>query len=205
DGTVQDLYLAEPGSRAQAQLLWKSDSSKFPTDWSPDGRYILYTEVKNAYDVWALPLSGDKKPFPFLNSGNIETSARLSPDGRWVAYDSNESGGPQVYVQAFPNGGSKAAVSITSGTEPHCRGDGRELFYATPDPVAIWAVDVPNTNAPDFKAGVPHKLFEVSGLYTPGLSLMTYDVTKDGQRFLLNTSNTNTSFANRPIRVVVNW
>jgi serine/threonine protein kinase len=202
EGSVQDLYLAEPGSRTQAQLIGKSDSSKYPTDWTGD--YILYTELKNSADVWVLPRSTGK-PFPFLNTPSYETFARVSPDGRWVAYASNESGAPQVYVQPFPNGGKKVMVSITSGTEPHWRGDGRELFYVTPDPVAIWAVDVPATNATDFKAGVPHKLFDVSGLYTPGLSVATYDVTRDGQRFLLNTGNTNTSFADRPIRVVVNW
>jgi serine/threonine protein kinase/Tol biopolymer transport system component len=202
DGAVQDLYLGEPGSRAQAKRLLKSDNSKFPTDWAGD--YILFTELKNSGDVWVLPRSTGK-PFPFLTTASNETFARVSPDGRWVAYASNESGAPQVYVQAFPHGGNKVPVSITSGTEPHWRGDGRELFYATGDPVAIWAVDVLTTNATDFKVGVPHKLFDVSGLYTPGLSVATYDVRRDGQRFLLNTSITNTSFADRPIRVVVNW
>jgi serine/threonine protein kinase len=204
DGAAPDLYLGEPGSKAQAELLWKSESSKFPTDWSSDGRYILYTEVKNSYDVWVLPLSGDKKPFPFLNTATSESWGRFSPDGQWVAYISTETGPPQVYVQAFPHGGHKEQVSITTGVDTHWRSDGRELFYVTLDPAAIWAVDVLTTNDTTFKAGVPHKLFDAVGIYR-GSSVTLYDVTRDGQRFLLNTSNTATSFANRPIRVVVNW
>src|SRR5262249_49431847 len=142
DGAVSDLYVNH-ASGGQEQPLLKTDTAKFPTDWSRDGQYLLYTEEKNSGDIWVLPLSGDKKPVPLLTTSFDETWARFSPNGQWVAYASTEDGGtPHVYVQTFPPGGGKWQVSITPGTDPHWRADGQELFYVGLNPLAIWSVEV---------------------------------------------------------------
>jgi serine/threonine protein kinase/Tol biopolymer transport system component len=200
DGGVRNLYIKSAGGAGQEELLLKTDASKFPTDWSRDGQYILYTELMNGQDVWVLPLSGDKKPMPFLQTPFPENRARFSADGRWIAYTSYESGQGQVYVQSFPPSGGKWQISTAGGVEPHWRGDGRELFYIFGG--AMWAVDVTATNPTSFTAGVPRKLFDAV-LGTGNLNTR-YDVTRDGQRFLLN-GNSSLFNAVPPIRIVVNW
>jgi serine/threonine protein kinase len=204
DGGVFNLYLKNAGGLGQEELLLKTDSSKYPTDWSRDGRYILYTSYRNAQatlDLWVLPLSGDRKPMPFLQTPYTEFGARFSPDGRWIAYTSNETGQNQVYVQSIPPSGDKWLISTSRGLEPRWRGDGRELFYVSG--AAIWAVDVDAMDGNSFKAGVPRKLFDTfSG--NANQVLTRFDVAGDGQRFLLNLTSV-TADVMPPIRVVVNW
>ena len=102
-----------------------------PSGWSSDARFIAYTT--RGSNVWILPLFGDRKPFAFADSPFIETSAVFSPDGRWIAYTSNEGGQADVYVQSFPGPGTKSQVSRNGGSHPVWRSDGRELFYLGPD------------------------------------------------------------------------
>jgi len=200
NGDILDLYSKNAGGAGEPELLLKTSSVKHATDWSNDGRYIAYTQVTNSTDLWVLPLFGDKKPIPFLVTSFNETLARFSPDGHWIAYTSDESGIPQVYVQHFPANGSKWQVSTTGGAEPHWRGDGRELYYRSAG--SLRAVDVSASDV-DFKSGVPQKLFDLHGA-AGGLLDSAFDVTTDGQRFLLNE---NSVLANGvpPIRVIVNW
>jgi Tol biopolymer transport system component len=207
EGGVRNLYKKDASGVGSDELLLKTTKEKYPTDWSPDGQYLLYTEetALGHGHVWALPLSGgDRKPFRFPNTSADESQARFSPDGHWVAYMSTETGGPQVNVQAFPQGTMKVPVSTGYGSEPRWRRDGHELFYATTS--SLWSVDVTTTTPTGFAMGVPRKLFDVGTL---ALSRLTtrYDVTGDGQRFLLNVPRTSASSlsANPPIRVVVNW
>src|SRR4029079_16386971 len=112
------------------ELILRTDTSKYPTDWSRDGQSLLYTDSQLSNDVWVLPLSGDRKPIPFLTTPANENRARFSPDGHWIAYTSDESGNSCVYVQRFPASGGKWQVSEGAGVEPHWRGDGRELYYS---------------------------------------------------------------------------
>jgi Tol biopolymer transport system component len=199
-GGVRNLYLKNASGAGSEELLLKTDRDKFPTDWSRDGQYILYTELSSPRHVWALPMRGDRKPIPVLNTSANEYSARLSPDGYWIAYDSDETGGPRVYVQTFPPGGGKWQVSIsgTNAYDPRWRGDGRELFYLTS--TGVWSVDVTTTMPRAFTTAVPRKLFDTNSLVA-GSTVTRYDVTADGQRLLLNVEN----FVQRPIRVVLNW
>jgi dipeptidyl aminopeptidase/acylaminoacyl peptidase len=178
----------------------KTDLDKFPTDWSRDGQYILYTEASSLRKVWALPVKGDRKPIPVLNTSANENSARFSPDGHWVAYSSYETGGPRVYVQTFPPGGGKWQISVsgTNAYDPRWRGDGRQLFYVTP--TGVWSVDVTTTTPTTFTTAVPRKLFDTNTLAMNPLGTR-YEVTADGQRLLLNAANS----VQRPIRVVLNW
>jgi len=166
---------------------------------SPDGRNLIFELVdpKTASDLWVLPLGGDGKIFPLLNSEFDEQLARFSPDGDWLAYVSTESGRPEVYVRNFPATGSQWQVSTDGGGQPHWRRDGKELYFITPDR-KLMAVDIKLGTT--FVMGTPQTLFQtqVSGFMAPN----RYD-TLDGQRFLINSVAQDTSPT--PITVIVNW
>ena len=195
-----DLYQKPASGIGNEEVLLKSDNLKTTNDWSADGRLIIYQErdLKQKLDVWVLPLFGDGKPFPFLQTEFNELSAKLSPDGKWIAYASDESGKFEVYVQSFPASGGKWKVSTDGGHHPLWRGDGKELFYIAPDR-KLMAVDVKASS--NFEVSVPKELFEtrISGAgFRSG-----FDVTADGQRFLIITQIEEEKPS--PISVVLNW
>lgn len=168
-----------------------------PSGWSSDGQFLAYTT--RGSNVWILPLFGDRKPFAFAETPFIEASAVFSPDGRWIAYTSNEGGQTDVYVQSFPGPGAKSQVSRNGGSYPVWRADGRELFYLATDGTMMV---VPVGAGRSFNVGPPEALFHthVWGL-TPN---QVYAVTKDGQRFLVNASKQQPS-GTAPLTVVLNW
>ena len=132
-----DLYLKNSSGVGSEQILLQSEPEKAPTDWSPDGKYIAFTvndrRSNTGSDIWILPMFGDRKPFPFLQTPFNEAFARFSPDGKWIAYSSNESGRNEVYVAPFPGPGGKFQVSNASGLAARWRRDGKELFYMAAD------------------------------------------------------------------------
>jgi Tol biopolymer transport system component len=174
-----------------------------PTDWSSDGRFIVYREndPRIGGDLWMLPLFGERKPFPFQRTPFNETNARFSPNNRWVAFDSDESGRREVYVRRFEGSVEKSRVSTAGGTQPCWRRDGKELFYLAADN-RIMAVSVKAGET--FAAGVPTPLFKIDSVTTIySTATSDYDVTADGQRFLVRTGVAETR--SLPITVVVNW
>jgi eukaryotic-like serine/threonine-protein kinase len=176
---------------------------QIPTDWSWDGRFIVYREndPKVGGDLWVLPLFGDRKPFPFQRTSFSETNARFSPDNRWVAFDSDESGRREVYVRRFEGSAEKWPVSTAGGTQPCWRRNGKELFYLSVDS-KIMAVPVKMGDT--FEAGIPRPLFRIDsvmGIDAVGAS--EYDVTADGERFLVSMADAEAR--SLPITVVVNW
>lgn len=164
----------------------------------------MYASDSSSGDVCVLPLSGlgastveGGKPFAFLQTSFDEGDPAFSPDGRWMAYFSNESGQAQIYVQSFPLGGSKSRISTGGGMEPRWRGDGKELFFLAPDGTMMAAgIDT----AKDFNVTVPQPLFETG--ITSTENNHPYVVTRDGQRFLVPV--TDQSAAAQMI-VVLNW
>jgi eukaryotic-like serine/threonine-protein kinase len=172
-----------------------------PTSWSADGRFIAYTllgSFPRTTDVWALPLFGDRKPFPLVQTAFTENAAAFSPDGRWIAYGSNDGGRNDLYVRPFPGAGGKYPVSRDGGTHPAWRADGKELFYLGADGTMM-AVPIDATR--QFDAGVPQSLFPTGALMQVSGS-HAYAVTKDGKRFLVITRPQQSS---APLTVVVNW
>jgi eukaryotic-like serine/threonine-protein kinase len=192
------------GASDEAPLL-QSSEPKYLYDWSRDGRFLLYSSVdpQTGFDLWVLPLSGDRKPSPFLKTRFRESQGQFSPDSRWIAYVSDESGAPEIYVRPFgPSSGSSGKWQISSGggSGPRWRRDGQELFYFSGR--KLMSVEV--TAGPGFQAGVLKPLFEAT--VVAGGSNLDYhywDVTADGKRFLINTQATESASA--PITVVVNW
>jgi hypothetical protein len=150
-------------------------------------------------NVWILPLSGDRKPFAFADTAFTETSASFSPTGRWIAYTSNEGGRADVYVQSFPRPGAKFQVSRNGGTHPVWRADGRELFYLGADGTMM---SVSIGAGRSFDAGPPRALFHANAWSLTYNQV--YAVTKDGQRFLVNTTKPKSRSA-APLTVLLNW
>lgn len=199
--------VAADGS-AQPELLLTSEELtgfKIPTSWSPDNRWLLFENSydENSSDVWKLSLDDSGTVEPVLSrEGVIDREARFSPDGRWFAYRSNETGRDEVYVQAFPGPGGKWQISIDGGAQPMWALDGRELFYKNGD--KLMAVDVRTDST--FDAETPRVLFEQPlPERVPG-DPSRYGVSADGQRFLIiSPAATNGEAQPAEIHVVVNW
>ncbi len=178
--------------------------------YSPDGRVIAYTatDPNTPSRVVTVSLHGDRTPQPLDNSKYAEGSPKFSPDGRWVAYCSTESGKPQVYVQAFPGPGAKTQVSNDGGTDPVWRRDGGELFFRNDDSMMA----VPVSTASGFTAGRPHELWKghyshgmSSSCGPPGFSSSNYDVSADGQRFLMIKDDDQDRAKSKDVIVVLGW
>jgi Tol biopolymer transport system component len=176
-GLDTELYETEVGTGGERALL-RGEGTQLPRDWSPDSRHLMYTTMSqsNNTDIWLLPMEGKREPLPFAQTPANEVGPRFSPDGRWVAYFSNESGANVVYVKPFPGPGVPLQVALR-GTAPAWRGDGRELYYM--DGRRIMAVSVSTTSG-RFEAGEPRVLFEADLRAN-----FAYDVSRDGQRFVL--------------------
>jgi len=186
DGIPQ-IYRKDPSGAGVEERLTDSPNGKITMDWSRDGRYVLYREIApgTGMDLWALPVDGsNRKPIPLAVTRFNEGGGRFSPDGKWLAYNSNETGTSQVYVQAFPppvsGSGGKWQISQNGGQEMRWRGDGRELYWNTSDG-KVFAADI-QTGARGLQNGTPHELF-TAPMYTATAG--AFDVTADGQRFVL--------------------
>ena len=169
-----------------------------PSDWSRDGRFLTYyrTDPKTRLDTWVLPFEGDQKPFALLQSDFNESQGQFSPDAKWIAYISDQSGTPQVYVQSFPKPTEQQQISTNGGSQPRWRSEGRELFYLSADG-KLMVVQVKTGDT--FVAGSPQALFSTQ--LPRGALRQSYDVSADGQRFLLYEPLENAGSA---VNVVVN-
>ena len=195
-----DLYQKASSGAGDEDVLFADSLDKFPVSWSPDGHFIIYVAAGGTTrsDLWVLPLSGDRKPFPFLQTQFTEAQGQFSPDGRWIAYASSESGRPEVYVAPFPAPGGRWQISTAGGNWPRWRHDGKEIFYLAPDNKLM--VATVNGQGAGFAVGAVGPLFDVR----PSPVRYSYDVSPDGQQFLVNTVGNQAAPAT-PITVVVNW
>jgi len=208
----RDLYLKPSNGAGSEEVLVESPQDKSPYDWSADGRFLLYgvtNDPKTGYDLWVLPVGGDRKPFVWLNASFSERQSVFSPDGRWVAYASNESGRFEIYVRPFQGASATAPrtasgqwqVSTTGGIWARWRPDGKELYYIAPDGKMMAApIEVSGTT---LNAGAPVALFQtriVGGGTNIDLGRQ-YDVASDG-RFLINTVLDDVP---SPITLLQNW
>lgn len=197
-----DLYVRDAAGVSEPRLLLSDSRNKTPLSWSADGKWLLYstgTGVVGNTDLWLLPIDAvDSQPVSFIQTPFNETDARFSPDGRWVAYVSNETGTNEVHVTRFPGPSGKFPISSAGGTYPRWRADGRELFYVAGDGM-LTAASV-SVQAGETVVNTVRPLFPVR----PGAQgRYPYDVSIDGQRFLVNTLVEAASPS--PITLVVNW
>ena len=210
-GDVENMYVKNSDGTGSEELLLKSSLAKNPTDWSEDGRYLLFSVIdpNTKSDLWVLSdpgAKGEPKAQPFLATPFAETQGQFSPGKkgpRWVAYTAFDTGRPEVYVQGFADGGpagGKFQISTNGGVQPRWRRDGKELFYISSD-TRLMAVDV--SIGPQFEHSNPKPLFQTrmfGGAVPTGIR---YSPAPDGQRFLINSQAAEEGAV--PLTVVLNW
>jgi eukaryotic-like serine/threonine-protein kinase len=196
-----NIYWQKADGSGGLERLTTAPNANVPMSWSPDGQLLAFTEVNpvTQRDIWVLRM-GNHKAEPFLITKFDESVPRFSPDGRWLAYISNESGRYEIYVQAYPGPGGKWQISTEGGTEPAWNRNGRELFYRNGD--KMMAVDI--VTQPSLVAGKPRMLFAGPYELSPATS-HNYDVSADGQRFLMLKPAEASETAPTQINVVLNW
>ena len=198
------LYEKSASGAGDEQLL--AADAGVPLSWSPDGRFLLYqrAEPKTGIDLWVLPMTGERKPLAVVQTDMDQPGGEFSPDGRWLAYESNESGRFEVYVQPFPGVGGKWQMSSAGGTQPRWRRDGKELYYLAPDARLMAVTVAATTDGKTLDPGVPASLFRPPLASGAGVTAgrPEYTVAPDG-RFLMNTVVDDT--APSPITIVLNW
>jgi eukaryotic-like serine/threonine-protein kinase len=155
----RDIYVKAANGIGEEQLVFSSAADKNVECWSPDGRLLLFntTAAQGQQQIWALPLEGDREPYAVLSGTDVMQASSLSPDGKFLAYYSGESGRPEVFLQSFPPGRDRWQVSTTGGSSPQWRADGKELFYR--DGRRLMAVEI-KTSGARLVPGVPRLLFE---------------------------------------------
>jgi Tol biopolymer transport system component len=196
-----DLYVKDSaGTASEVPLVVSGAAFKVPADWSPDGRVLLFhvndARTRGGWDIWTYS-TADRKATPFLQTPFNEIQGRFSPDGRWVAYVSNESGTDEVYVVPFPGPGGKWQISTAGGRAPVWTRGGKEIVYQSPADELI-AAEV--RTAPTLQAGIPRVLFKANVQVPPGRQ---FTVAPDGQRFLVNLRPGEQT--SDPITLVQNW
>ena len=199
------IYMKAANGSGQDELLFESDNQKFPMHWSPDGRFLLYREhdPQKGTDLWILPIEGEHKPYPWLSTQFDESSWHgFSPDGKWIAYSSTETGRSEIYIQAFvpgePASGAKWPISSGGGTMPIWRRDGRAMYYFD---TKSKMMEVEVTLGSKIVAGVPKELFDIGPLRAD--MSRAWSMTGDGQRLLFVTRAEDADLS--PFTVVLNW
>jgi Tol biopolymer transport system component len=202
-GDIYEKPVAE-GEKGEPPLL-ATAQSKYPTDWSSDGRFLLYrtSDLETGQDLWALALGGDGTPLPVVRNPFDERDGQFSADGQWIAYESNESGRPEIYVQSFPRSRGKRQISTNGGTQVRWRRDGSELFYIALDSRLMAAPLRFASDGSTVESGSPVPLFvtRIGGALQGNLR-QQYTVSADGRRFLMNTVADESGIS--PLTIVLN-
>jgi eukaryotic-like serine/threonine-protein kinase len=196
-----NLFRKDASGAGEEQRLTKSPNPQYPMDWSRDGRFILYEEESAAASqrsLWILPMApGDGKPRPYERKTFNESMGRFSPDTRWVAFQSDESGRYEIYIDTFPEPREKVRISVGGGVLPQWGGDGREMLYISPDSLLMSVSLKPRAGS--LVPSAPHALFPLLVMDT---DVSPYEVAHDGQRFLVLEA---AEHVTQPLTVIVNW
>jgi Tol biopolymer transport system component len=197
-----NLYVKPTNGAGDEELLVENRNFKYAHDWSKDGRFLLYAEgdPKTGRHLWAVPVNGDeRKPIPVTKTPFEELNGQFSPDGRWVAYETNESGRFEIVVQPFPSLTGKWQVSTSGGIQPRWSPDGKELYFVSPDN-RLMAVSI--ISGATFAAATPVPLFSVTLPPGTGANKQQYAVLRN-DRFLINQPVE--SYMPKPITLLLNW
>ncbi len=192
-----NLFLKPLGDQTPEVRLLATRSQAYPLSWSPDGRFLIYAlgDPQTRTDIWRLPLFGERQPQPLLRTTADERNGKVSPDGNWLAYQSDASGRVEVYLTQFPQPARSWRVSTSGGTNPHWRGDSKELFFVSGGKLMALSTFNLSQGRLELKADVPQPLFTLEGT--------NYAPSKDGQRFLISVALEGAPTP--PINVVLNW
>ncbi len=196
------VFGTPPGSE---ELLLSTSRPKFPMGWSSDARFLLYDELntKGDIDIWALPLGGTRTPFEVVRTEFNERLPQFSPDGKWIAYQSDKTGRFEIYVQPFPGPGGALPVSTGGGAQVRWNPTGKELFYIAPDD-RLMAVPIGVTSDGKIaEAGTPFPLFATNASSAEDAARQHYMVSRDGRSFVVQSVPEEA--AARPITVILNW
>ena len=209
-GGPENLFVRPVDGSGPAERVTTSPRQQVAAAWSPSDQALIFVESRpeTGYDILVLPPSGGRRPRAIVETRFAEAYPDLSPDGRWLAYMSEESGRPEVYVQPYPGPGPRQQVSVNGGTGPAWAHDGRELFYTNAPAFGGQAtltkmMAVPVILRPTFTAGAPRQLFE--GRYGATAAMRPYDVTADGKRFLMVQQKERPAIAAAEMILVQNW
>ena len=183
------LYLKLADNTKNEELLIESEIPAMPMSWSPDSKLLVYwtSDPKTGGDVWAFPVTGEKKPMPIVQTAADERNPQVSPDGKWVAYSSNETGRSEIYIKAFPDGPAKIQVSVNGGVFPRWRRDGKELYFLNLVSLGSMMASDIHTSGSSIQRDVPRVLFQsvfVSSIHMGG-QYHAFAVAPTGQRFLI--------------------
>jgi len=205
--TSVDLYRTFlSGPQGREELLFASSVEKFPMDWSPDGRFLLYDvlDLKRGFDMWALPLEGDRKPFPVVETEFNEGLSQFSSDGQWIAYQSDRTGRPEIYLRPFPGPGADVRVSVEGGAQVRWSPNGREVYYIAADN-QLMAVPVSFVSGgASVELGTPVALFRTILSSAAGpMYKQQYMVSPDGQSFVMHAAVGEANAS--PITIIQNW
>lgn len=201
---ANDLYVKTTDGRKDPELVFARNGPQVATDWSPDSKWLVVEDNSRdtGRDLWVVPLDGTDQARPIARTRFQEWGGRLSPDGRWMAFVTDESGSSEVYVVPFTGAGDKKRISTTGGISPRWSRDGKELFYVSPDTGSLMAVAV--TLIPTFTAALPVRLFDLQSASTARRPReVGYDVTPDGRAFVFSTPPEQPQPGG--IAVVLNW
>ena len=210
-GVTYDLYIGSVNRPGGEELLLSSSENKIATDWSADGKYVLYRNLspETGYDLWALPITKDYKkggePILVAQTPGDERDGQFSPDGTWVAYQSNKSGTFEIYVEPFPGPGAKYQVSQNGGAQVRWNRNGKELFYIAPDARLMSVAMHLDPTGKNFESGIPMPLFSTSlrGLEVQSTNRQQYAVSADGQRFVTRSGSPPPD--TEPMRLLIHW
>ncbi len=205
-GDTNRLLMTAADGSGQTDTLLDRSERQFPTSWAPDGRTLAFyvSHPDTGRDIWMLPLEGDPTPAPFLATPFEELAPTFSPDGRWIAYVSDESGQREVYVRPYPDPGQQHTISVRGGEEPVWSPTGNELYYRNGDDMMVVAVDTSES----FRAAAPQELFQGAYELADGFGRVpNFDITPGGERFLMVTGagQAGTPGAEPQITIVLNW
>jgi hypothetical protein len=185
--------------RGEGQVIAETSEFDYPGSFTPDGGTLIFlrSSQETSFDIFSLPLRDPPTVLPLLNTGAYEGGARLSPDGRWLTYISNDTGQNEVYLRPFTGQPRQWQISTEGGTQAVWNPNGREIFYRNGD--KMMAVEISTT--PDVKLAPPRVLFEQPYAFGAGITIANYDVSRDGQRFIMVKNESSAARLN----VVLNW
>jgi len=199
------VHMGRPDGSAALRQLTSGPRPRVPSDVSADGRFLAFVEAftTTGTDIWVMPLDGSAPPRPVVRNAGEDLQPVFAPNGQWLAYSSDVSGSPEIYVEAFPGPGQRIQVSSRGGLGPLWARDGRTLYYVKPSGTEAMLIEVPMQTTPVLRASTPRALMHFP--YIVSGPARSHDLASDGQRFVVTTFDQPDRAPVTALNVIVNW